>query len=60
MDDIKLYDSNDTLHKDQLKTVKELSADITMKLGLVKYATVSIDSGKFKQKEGINLEEYTI
>ena len=60
MDDLKLYASNDNMLKNQLKTVKEFSADITMKFGLDKCASVSIEKGKFKKSEGIDLQEYSI
>ena len=60
MDDLKLYASSDTMLKNQLDTVKEFSAGITMKFGLDKCATVSIEKGKLKSKDGINLQEFTI
>ena len=60
MDDLKLYASTDNMLKNQLETVKEFSTDITMKFGLDKCATVSIEKGKLKKKEGIDLQEYTI
>ena len=52
MDDLKLYASSDTMLKNQLNTVKEFSVGITMKFGLDKCATVSIEKGKLKKKEG--------
>ena len=60
MDDLKLYANSDTVLKNQLNTVKEFSAAITMKFGLDKCATVTIERGKFKKSEGINLQELTI
>ena len=60
MDDLKLYASTDNMLKNQLNTVKEFSTNITMKFGLDKCATVSIEKGKLKKKEGIDLQEYTI
>ena len=50
MNDLKLYASCDKVLKDQLKIVKEFPANITMKYGLDKCATVSIQCGKFKQR----------
>jgi len=60
MDDLKLYASSDAMLKNQLKTVKEFSTDITMNFGLDKCATVSIEKGKLKKTEGVDLQEYTI
>ena len=55
-----MYASTDNMLKNQLETVKEFSTDITMKFGLDKCATVSIEKGKLKKKEGIDLQENTI
>merc|ERR1719452_293298 len=60
MDDLKLYANSDTVLKNQLNTVKEFSAAITMKFGLDKCATVTIERGKFKKSEGINLQDLAI
>ena len=42
MDDLKLYANSEKVLKDQLNTVREFSADITMKFGLDKCAIVAI------------------
>ena len=60
MDDLKLYAGNDAVLKEQLKVVSDFSRDINMKFGLDKCATVSIEKGKLKQKEGITLQEFSI
>ena len=60
MDDLKLYASSDIMLKNQLNTVKEFSTDITMKFGLDKCATVSLEKGKFKKREGFDLQDMSI
>lgn len=60
MDDLKLYANSDKTLKDQLNTVKEFSEDITMKFGLDKCAIVSLERGKFKKSEGIDLQDLSI
>ena len=60
MDDLKLYASNDNMLTNQLKIVKKFSTDITMKFGLDKCATVSIEKGKFKKKDGFDIQDLSI
>ena len=60
MDDLKLYANSEKVLKDQLNTVREFSADITMKFGLDKCAIVAIEKGKFKKSEGIHLQDLSI
>ena len=60
MDDFNLYASCENMLKNQLNKVREFSTDITMKFGLDKCASVSIEKGKFRKSEGIDLQEYTI
>ena len=60
MDDLKLYANCEKVLKEQLNTVREFSADITMKFGLDKCAIVAIERGKFKKSEGIHLQDLSI
>ena len=60
MDDLKLYTKTDNMLKSQLKTANEFHADITMKFRLDKCVKVSIEKGKHKKKNGIDLQERTI
>ena len=60
MDDLKLYANSEKVLKDQLNTVREFSADITMKFGLDKCAIVAIEKGKFTKSEGVHLQDLSI
>ena len=60
MNNLKLYASTENMLKSLINIVEKFSTDITMMFGLDKYATVSIEKGKLKKKEGINLQEFRI
>ena len=55
MDNLKLYGKNDKEIDSLIKTVWQCSEDIKMEFGILKFAVVSLQWGKKKRWEGIQL-----